>query len=174
MQPIELFQLGASLEAPEFCHRREAFVKGWIGSGFRRQRCRPTGHRTGHVANRVYRRLDNIQATMGFFALFKKEDLMKQLLGLGILMVLFGAASIALADESVHGYYRKDGTYVAPHYRSSPDGNPYNNFSFPGNTNPYTGKVAPGNPDMYLDRYNNKPAPSSPFAPANPYRPYGR
>lgn len=83
---------------------------------------------------------------------------MKRLLlaAIGALFVLSG--SVVFADESVGGYYRKDGTYVAPYHRSSPDSNPYNNYSFPGNTNPYTGKVAPGNPDTYLDRYNNKPA----------------
>lgn len=29
----------------------------------------------------------------------------------------------------VEGYYRKDGTYVRPHIRSNPDGNPYNNLN---------------------------------------------
>lgn len=38
------------------------------------------------------------------------------------------------AQVRVRGYFRKDGTYVQPHYRSAPDGNPYNNWSFPGNT----------------------------------------
>jgi hypothetical protein len=56
----------------------------------------------------------------------------------------------------VRGYFRKDGTYVSPHYRSAPDGNPYNNWSYPGNVNPYTGKVAPGNPDTYLENYYNR------------------
>jgi hypothetical protein len=60
------------------------------------------------------------------------------------------------AQVKVKGYYRKNGTYVKPHYRSSPDSNPYNNYSFPGNTNPYTGKKATGNPDTYLDNYYNK------------------
>lgn len=41
----------------------------------------------------------------------------------------------------VRGYYRKNGTYVAPHYRSAPDGNFYNNWSTKGNVNPYTGKA---------------------------------
>lgn len=58
----------------------------------------------------------------------------------------------------VKGYVRKDGTYVQPHRRSAPDGNPYNNWSFPGNTNPYTGKVAPGNPETYIENYYNKPS----------------
>ena len=56
----------------------------------------------------------------------------------------------------VRGYYRKDGTYVRPHYRTAPDGNPYNNYSFPGNYNPNTGRITPGNPQKYLDRYYNR------------------
>ena len=62
-------------------------------------------------------------------------------------------ASDVDATVRVRGYYRKNGTYVQPHYRSNPDGNPYNNWSFPGNVNPYTGKVATGNPDTYLKNY---------------------
>ena len=57
---------------------------------------------------------------------------------------------------SVRGYYRKDGTYVSPHYRTAPDGNPYNNYSFPGNFNPNTGRITPGNPQTYLNRYYNR------------------
>jgi hypothetical protein len=63
---------------------------------------------------------------------------------------------IGLAQVHVNGYYRSNGTYVLPYTRSSPDGNPYNNYSYPGNVNPYTGKVAPGNPDTYLDRYYHR------------------
>lgn len=59
-------------------------------------------------------------------------------------------AAFAVADERVTGYTRKNGTYVQPHYRSSPDGSPYNNYSYPGNVNPYTGKQATGNPATYL------------------------
>jgi hypothetical protein len=40
-------------------------------------------------------------------------------------------------DVGVRGYYRKDGTYVRPHYRSKPDGIKSNNYSYPGNRNPY-------------------------------------
>ncbi len=47
---------------------------------------------------------------------------------------------LADARVSVSGYYRKNGTYVAPHYRSSPDSSFYNNWSTKGNVNPYTGK----------------------------------
>jgi hypothetical protein len=64
-------------------------------------------------------------------------------------------ASTAFADVWVNGYTRSNGTYVQGHYRSSPDGNPYNNYSYPGNVNPYTGKTAPGNSSTYLDNYYN-------------------
>jgi hypothetical protein len=49
----------------------------------------------------------------------------------------------------VRGYVRKDGTYVAPHYRSAPDADFGNNWGTKGNINPYTGaegtRVAPPN-----------------------------
>lgn len=46
----------------------------------------------------------------------------------------------AEAKTRVSGYTTKRGTYVAPHYRSSPDNVKYNNYSSKGNYNPYTGK----------------------------------
>lgn len=41
----------------------------------------------------------------------------------------------------VKGYFRKNGTYVAPHYRTRANGIKSDNWSFKGNVNPYTGKV---------------------------------
>ncbi len=43
-------------------------------------------------------------------------------------------------STSVGGYTTKNGTYVSPHQRSTPDSNPKNNWSTKGNVNPYTGK----------------------------------
>jgi len=37
-------------------------------------------------------------------------------------------ASSALADVHVNGYYRKDGTYVAPHIRASPNSSRADNY----------------------------------------------
>lgn len=62
-------------------------------------------------------------------------------IGLFTVFLLFSASSSALADVRVNGYFRKDGTYVSPHYRSDPDGNFYNNWSTIGNVNPYTGEL---------------------------------
>lgn len=46
-----------------------------------------------------------------------------------IFALLFSFASLCHADDvSVKGYYRKDGTYVRPHHRSSPDSDLSNNY----------------------------------------------
>jgi hypothetical protein len=81
----------------------------------------------------------------------------RRLLILGFCCALF-LVFLAQAGAQVHvrGYFRRDGTYVRPHMRTSPDGNPYNNYSFPGNFNPNTGKVTTGDPAKYLERYYSK------------------
>lgn len=61
------------------------------------------------------------------------------LLTLGLLF-LIGSFCYA-GDVSVKGYYRKDGAYVAPYHRSSPDNTVKNNYDYKGNTNPNTGAV---------------------------------
>jgi len=75
----------------------------------------------------------------------------------GVLTILISFFVTSLAEAGgVRGYYRSNGTYVRPHYRTNPDGNPYNNYSFPGNYNPNTGMITPGNPDTYLKRYYDR------------------
>lgn len=101
----------------------------------------------------------------------------KFLLGLGFLSLLL-VASPAQAVR-VNGYYKSNGTYVQPYERTAPDGNPYNNYSFPGNYNPNKGTITGGNPQTYLDNYynnssgssytSNYSAPSTPTCPANSY-----
>lgn len=72
-----------------------------------------------------------------------KEQHMKTLtlVTLGVLL-----AVTAAAQTHVNGYTRRDGTYVAPHVRTTPDGNRFNNYSTQGNINPYTGRVGTQNP----------------------------
>lgn len=65
-------------------------------------------------------------------------------------LALTGVAD-AVAQVRVKGYTRKDGTYVAPHYRSSPNSSKYDNYSTKGNYNPYTGKA--GSVDPYRQPY---------------------
>jgi len=57
-------------------------------------------------------------------------------------IVVFTAIGSIFAQQPVHvnGYYRSNGTYVAPHYRTSPNSTRYDNYSHHGNYNPYTGK----------------------------------
>ena len=64
----------------------------------------------------------------------------KLFMGVVVVSVLVADMSIAMADQYVRGYFRRDGTYVQPHYRSDPDGYFWNNYSAYGNINPYTGK----------------------------------
>ena len=56
------------------------------------------------------------------------------------MMVLIGAALPAEAAQRVKGYTTKNGTYVAPYYRSAPNGSRMDNYSSKGNENPFTGK----------------------------------
>jgi hypothetical protein len=56
------------------------------------------------------------------------------------LALVFAFIGSAIADVRVRGYTRRDGTYVAPHYRSSPNSTKMDNWSTRGNVNPYTGR----------------------------------
>lgn len=57
-----------------------------------------------------------------------------------IAIALLALSAQAVADEYVNGYVRKDGTYVQPHMRSSPNNTQMDNYSTQGNVNPYTGQ----------------------------------
>lgn len=73
---------------------------------------------------------------------------MRNILALSLLVLILFATSVAAfgGDVYVRGYTRSDGTYVAPHWRSAPDGNPWNNYSTKGNVNPYTGREGTRDP----------------------------
>ncbi|MGM0629207.1 MAG: hypothetical protein ACQESA_02170 [Patescibacteria group bacterium] len=70
-------------------------------------------------------------------------------------LLLLIAPFPVFADVWIDGYYRDSGSWVESHYRSEPDGNPFNNWSYPGNTNPYTGETADGNAETYLENHYN-------------------
>lgn len=78
-----------------------------------------------------------------------------------IFALLVGAvfASPVLAQVHVNGYTKKDGTYVAPYYRSSPNSTVSDNYSTKGNVNPYTGQAGTKNPY----------SPPAPTTYSNPY-----
>ena len=81
---------------------------------------------------------------------------------LASVLMMLGVAD-AQAQVRVKGYTRKDGTYVAPHYRSTPNSSRYDNYSTKGNYNPYTGKKG------YVDPYGQTYSPSSYSPPATYY-----
>jgi hypothetical protein len=56
--------------------------------------------------------------------------LSKVLASFAIFGLIVGAQ--AEAQVNVNGYTKSNGTYVQPHVRTKPDGNPYNNYSSPG------------------------------------------
>lgn len=77
-----------------------------------------------------------------------KRTLLLLLLLLGF--IFQGFTQVNSKHVRVNGYTRKDGTYVAPHYRTAPNSTNRDNFSTRGNTNPYTGRAG------YIPR-DNKP-----------------
>ena len=83
---------------------------------------------------------------------------MKHLLTAVALLVAMATADIAWAQQQVDGYFRKDGTYVQPYTRSTPNKSYNDNYSVRGNTNPYTGERGTKSP-TFNDRtpdYNRR------------------
>ena len=62
----------------------------------------------------------------------------------------------AFPQVHVDGHYRSNGTYVQPHYRSSPNNSYNDNWSVKGNSNPYTGQSGTSSPT-----WNSQPPPSN-------------
>lgn len=78
---------------------------------------------------------------------------MKKIL-LAILLTVFIVPTVDARDVRVNGYYKTDGTYTQPHYRTSPNNTQSDNWSTFGNSNPYTGQ--PGyKTDRTYDPYRN-------------------
>lgn len=70
---------------------------------------------------------------------------MKKIIAVSVLIVFLFIPYILFSQVKVRGYYRKDGTYVQPHYRSAPNHTKLDNWSTKGNVNPYTGKLGTKN-----------------------------
>ena len=74
-----------------------------------------------------------------------------------ILVILISVIGVFGQTNSNHvkvkGYYRKDGTYVQPHYRTAPNATNRDNFSTKGNVNPYTGEPGYITPDSKAYSY---------------------
>ena len=75
------------------------------------------------------------------------EVTMKKLF-ISLLFICMVAPFLSLdAQVSVKGHYRSNGTYVQPHYRSSPNSTKADNWSTRGNVNPYTGRAGTSSHD---------------------------
>lgn len=79
------------------------------------------------------------------------------------LTAIYAAALPAHADVYVNGYLRSNGTPVAAHYRSNPDGALSNNWSTYPNVNPYTGAIGTRSIPSYSKTYSwTTPSKTSP------------
>lgn len=58
----------------------------------------------------------------------------------GVFVFSIFTPTTAEAASRVRGYIKKNGTYVAPHYKTPPNKSKFDNFSTKGNINPFTGK----------------------------------
>lgn len=71
---------------------------------------------------------------------------MKKVLFVVIAVFLAFDFSLAAGSTRTKGYFKKNGTYVAPHYKTKRDYSKFNNYSTKGNINPYTGKKGTKDP----------------------------
>lgn len=89
-----------------------------------------------------------------------------------IVTALLAASMVsAFADQSVSGYTRRDGTYVAPYTRSSPDGNPWNNYGSQGNVSPSTGRPGTRDPTSWRPNDSSGPIYDQPGTPSSIWSP---
>jgi hypothetical protein len=75
-------------------------------------------------------------------------------------LILFLAfTSLVLGQVKVKGYYKSNGTYVAPHVRSSPNSTKTDNYSYPGNSTPAASSspagnyIPPSSTDIWINDY---------------------
>ena len=60
------------------------------------------------------------------------------------------------SDVLVGGYFRRDGSFIQPHYRTSANESLFDNYSTKGNINPYTGKAGWIDPYSRLSVYSGE------------------
>jgi hypothetical protein len=67
-----------------------------------------------------------------------------------VVAVLLAVAAPAFAgDTYVKGYIKKDGTYVAPYHRTTPNSTTSDNYSTYPTINPWTGQQGTRQPEPY-------------------------
>lgn len=77
---------------------------------------------------------------------------MKYLTPLFVLLLIAFSSNLN-AQTQVNGYYKSNGTYVQPHYRSNANTTTLDNWSTKGNVNPYTGKKGTKSPSYNTYTY---------------------
>lgn len=72
-----------------------------------------------------------------------------------ILIAMMTIVSVSAQTQKYQkGYYKKNGTYVQGHYKTSPDRTNHNNYSTRGNRNPTTGNKGYRAKDYSSGAYN--------------------
>jgi len=85
-----------------------------------------------------------------------KTKTMKSLKNLVLATVILTTA-VATQAGTVNGYFRSNGTYVMPHYRTPANGTPYDNLSYRGYPSQQPGYVSPRS--YGLDSSLSRPTP---------------
>jgi hypothetical protein len=76
-------------------------------------------------------------------------------------LIALTLSNSVMSDTYVNGYFKQDGTYVEPHFRSNQNNNRYDNYSTQGNVNPYNGNYGSVNPyNQPRQNYQYTPPPS--------------
>lgn len=81
---------------------------------------------------------------------------MKPPLAIALGLALIWPSLASAKEVRVSGYVKRDGTYVAPHYRTAPNNSTHDNFSTRGNYNPYTGQAGEKDPCALLVSERNQ------------------
>jgi len=72
------------------------------------------------------------------------KNIIKKILATFLLLFVINLSLFSIAEAysvRVRGYYKPNtGSYIMPHYRTSPNNNKWDNWSTKGNINPYTGR----------------------------------
>lgn len=86
---------------------------------------------------------------------------------IAFILAIAALAGTADAQRYTRGYVTRNGTYVAPHYSSTPNSTRLDNWSTRGNVNPYTGQVGTRNPYPSLNSYSSSRSTYGSYS--NPY-----
>ena len=69
-------------------------------------------------------------------------------------VAMFSTNAFAQGITTQKAYIKRDGTYVAPTFKTKNDGKMYNNYSTKGNVNPFSGKVGTKRDTQAFPIYN--------------------